>query len=249
MADSTQTSSFVFADHLKLDESLTRDFYKSVLQGLIHKNNNTLGVIQGFSSLVLMDDDVPGEVRENVEQMRESALGASDLAKIILTAAGCARVVCEAVNLNDFMPHIEDTARQICAKHGVPLKFQATPGLPLVKADAGRLNELLGELIKNAAESAADIPGGEVAIDIFPPGGASGASENAVDIFIRNSSVDLSQEKIRDYYLPFNGNKGNAHYGLGLTTAGVLAGQMRMSLGLRSVDGTTTAWLSLPVAG
>ena len=58
MADSDPASSFFFADHLVLDESPTRDFYKTIFQGLIHKNNNVLGVIQGFSSLILMDDGI-----------------------------------------------------------------------------------------------------------------------------------------------------------------------------------------------
>lgn len=248
MAEHTSANTFTFADHLVLDESPTRDFYKQVMQGLIHKNNNILGVVQGFSSLILMDDDVPAEIRENVEQMRESALSASDLAKVILTAAGCARVTIDRMNLNDFMPHLEGTARQISEKHGVPLQFQARTDLPIIMADGNRLSEMLGELFKNAAEAAAVIPGGEVAVDILPPGEASPLEDGCVDFFIRNSSADLTPEKIREYFAPFTGDKGNAHYGLGLTTAGILAGQMKMRLGLRSAEGTTTAWLSLPVA-
>lgn len=248
MADPAHPSSFFFADHLVLDESPTRDFYKQVMQGLIHKNNNVLGVIQGFSSLILMDDDVPPGIRENVEQMRDSAQNATDLAKIILTAAGCARVQPERINLPDLLPHLRQTAQEICDRSGVPLQFNARPGLPPVLADSHRLSELLTELFKNAAEAAADLPGGEVAIDVLPPGEASPAGDGRVDFFIRNSSVDLSPEKIREAFVPFHGSKGSTHYGIGLTTAGVLAGQMRARLGLRSCDGTTTAWLSLPVA-
>ncbi len=246
--DSTAANAFVFADHLVLDESPTRDFYKSALQGLIHKNNNILGVVQGFSSLILMDE-VPSGVKENVEQMRDSAIIGSDLSKVILTAAGCARVTPETISLSDLVPHIERTTREKCEAAGVPLQFNARSGLPAIVADGGRLIELLVELIKNAAEAAAAIPGGEVAVDILPPGEASPVEENRVDFFIRNSSETLSPEKLRDAFAPFHGNKTSEHFGLGLTTAGVLAGQMSMRLGLRSADGTTTAWLSMPAAG
>ncbi len=247
MAEDFTANSFVFAEHLVLDDSPTRDFYKSMMQGLIHKNNNVFGVIQGFSSLILMDD--PAEsIRENVEQLRDSASNASDLARVILTAAGCARVTIEPTSLSDLIPHIERTTREKCEAAGVAVEFNARPGLPQVKADGNRLIELLNELIKNAAEAAATIPGGEVAVDILPPGDASPLEDNRVDFFIRNSSGDLSPEKIKDSFLPFHGNKGSDHFGLGLTTAGVLAGQMGMRLGLRSTEGTTTAWLSLPAA-
>jgi len=246
MAEDTTAHTFFFADHLILDDSPTRDFYKSVLQGLIHKNNNVFGVIQGFSSLILMDE-VPDLMRENVEQMRDSSINASDLARIILTTAGCARVSTETISLSDLLPHIEYSARDKCERAGVPLEFNARAGdLPMITADGGRLSELLGELIKNAAEAAADVPGGEVAIDVLPPGDASPAEDGCIDIFIRNSSKDLSDEDIRGAFVPFQGDKGSDHYGIGLTTAGVLAGQMGMRFGLRCADGTTTAWLSLP---
>ncbi|MCB1077996.1 MAG: HAMP domain-containing histidine kinase [Verrucomicrobiae bacterium] len=247
MADSDSANSFTFADHLVLDDSPTRDFYKSVMQGLIHKNNNILGVIQGFSSLVLMDDVNP-EIRENVEQMRDSAGIASNLAKVILTASGCSRVTPERINPGDLLPHLEDTARQLCEASGVTLQFNARPNLPPILADTNRLSELVSELIKNAVEAAAAQPDGEVAVDVLPPGEASPAEDGCVDFFIRNSSEDLTPEKLREAFAPFTGNKGNAHFGLGLTTAAVLAGQMKMRLGLRSSGGTTTAWLSMPVA-
>jgi signal transduction histidine kinase len=249
MADSDPANSFFFTDHLVLDESPTREFYKSIFQGLIHKNNNVLGVIQGFSSLILMDDDLGRSLRENVEQMKNSSIEASELAKVILTTAGCARISLDAVDLAEFLPNIERKAREAGEKNGVSVKFNASPNLPAVTADSNRLNELLSELVLNAAEAAADIPGGEVAIDVLPPGEASAADLNQVDFFIRNSSEEIPAEDLRGLFKPFNSTKGNSHYGLGLTTAGVLAGQMRMRLGIRCIDGTTTVWLSLPVAG
>ena len=194
-------------------------------------------------------DEPPASVRENIDQMRKSAGQAGELAKVILTAAGCARVNAEPISLNDLLPHIEATAKEKCTAAGVALQFHAASDLPQISADGTRLTELLVELIKNAAEGAATVPGGEVAIDVLPPGEASDASENRVDFFIRNSSPDLSPEQIHQFFEAFHGNKSNDHYGLGLTTAGVLAGQMGMRLGLRSTEGTTTAWLSLPVAG
>lgn len=248
MADSDPANTFFFADHLVLDESPTRDFYKSILQGLIHKNNNVLGVIQGFSSLILMDDGLAPSLRENVEQMKNSSMDASELAKVMLTAGGCARVLPETVDLAEFLPNIERKTREACEEQSLSVRFNASPDLPPIVADSNRLNELLTELIRNAAEAAGTVSGGEVAVDVLPPGEASGVELNRVDFFIRNSGEDIPEEKLHEIFKPFLSTKGSTHYGLGMTSAGVLAGQMNMRLGIRSAEGTTTVWLSMPVA-
>lgn len=245
MADIDPSQSFVFADHLVLDESPTRNFYKEFLQGLIHKNNNMLGVVQGFSSLILMDDDVSQSVRDNVQQMKESAHQSTELARGILTTAGCARVQIEDTDLNASFPYFEQVTKSLCDEHGVGLQFNRPEGLPIIQADGNRLNEILRELTQNAAEAAgAMTPKGEVAIDVFPPGEAF--EGNNVNIFIRNSSESIPAENVMKMFTPFEGTKGNDHEGNGLTTAAILAGQMGIRLGLRNADGTTTVWLSIP---
>ncbi len=240
---------FVFADHHVLDNSPTRDFYRVLMQGLVHKSNNMLGVIQGFSSLILMEDDLDGSVKENVEQMRDSAVNSSELNKIILIASGCARVAIEPVNLNSSLAYTEQTARAICSAQGVDLSFSAGANLPSVLADSTRLNDIVFELVKNAAEGAAAVEGGEVAIDFLPPGEVTPAAEGRVDLFVRNTGNDIPADKLLKAFEAFHTSKDNSHYGIGLTTASVLAGQMGMRLGLRSAEGTTTAWLSMPTAG
>ncbi len=241
-------SSFVFADHLVLDESPTRDFYKSLLQGLIHKNNNMLGVVQGFSSLILMEESISQSTRENVEQMKDSAQNASDLAKIILSASGCAQVTVEAVKLSELLPYLEQNARKICEDNGVTLQMNVSEPVPAVMADSTRLIDVLNELLKNAAEAAGTVEGGQVALDILRPGEATPESDNRVDFFIRNTGKGIAPEKIMKSFLPFHSDKNSSHYGIGLTMSGVLAGQMKMRLGLQSQDGMTTAWLSAKAA-
>ena len=245
MADPDPSQSFFFADHLILDDSPTRSFYAKLLQGLIHKNNNMLGVIQGFSSLILMDDGVSKSVRENVQQMKDSSQGVSELSRTILTTAGSARVQIEDTNLNDSLPYFEQTQQSLAEQHGVNIQFNRPENLPIVQADSNRLNEILRELLANAIQSAGELsPKGEVAVDVFPPGEAF--EGNNVNIFIRNSSVDIPAEKIPELFDPFSGTRGPEHEGNGLTTAAVLAGQMGMKLGMRNADGTTTVWLSIP---
>ncbi len=247
MADPDPTKSFIFADHMVLDDSPTRTFYTELLQGLIHKNNNMLGVVQGFSSLILMDDDVPAGIAENIKQMKDSATQATELAKGILTTAGCAKVQIEETSIDESLPYYEQTVRALADEAGVAFQFNKAGDLPNAMVDSNRLSEILRELAKNAVEAAALLnPKGEVAIDFFPPG--ESFEGNYINVFIRNSSEDIPSEKVLGYFLPFEGTKSNDHNGLGLTTAAILAGQMGMRLGFRNAEGTTTIWLTIPVA-
>ncbi|MDF1740439.1 MAG: hypothetical protein P1U86_14865 [Verrucomicrobiales bacterium] len=237
---------FVFADDYRLEEGKTRAFYETFLKALVHKNNNLLGVIQGFSSLVLYDDGLGADIRESVEQMHEASKAGSDLNKVVLQAGGCSGKSPESIDLSNLLTFWKGKCGDICNAANVTLQFNAEEGLPRVKGDTSQLSEILVCLVNNAAESATQFPNGTVAIDFFPPGKASPGSN--VDLFIRNTSKNLDEAALRNSYVPFESSKGNEHFGLGLTTAAVICGDLGIRLGLRSSEGTMTAWLSIPAA-
>lgn len=237
---------FIFADDYRLDESPTRNYYETFLKGLVHKHNNLMGVIQGFSSLVLYDDTISSEVRDSTQQMQDSSKVASDLNQEVLIAGGCARCEIGAVSLEELATFWADKANEICTGNGVGLQSNIRDNIPSVNGDGGKLTDIFTQLVKNAAEEASQVDGGSVAIDIFPPGEASPGTN--VDLFIRNSSRALDEAALKKSFEPFHTSKGADFFGIGLTTAAILAGQMGMRLGLRYADNTTTAWLAMPPA-
>lgn len=237
---------FIFSDDYRLEDGPTRAFYESFLKGLVHKHNNLTGVIQGFSSLILYDEGISGETRDSAQQMQDSARMASDLNREVLAAAGVSRCELENVKLEDVLKYWEEKAGEICDAAGVPLQFSAREGLVPVQADGAKLTEIFTQLVRNAAEGAAEVTGGSVAIDIFPPGEASPG--DSVDLFVRNSCSELDPAEVESAFEPFHTTKGSEYFGLGLTTAAILAGQMNHRLGLRCADATMTAWLAIPKA-
>tara|TARA_R110000850_G_scaffold87602_6_gene188283 strand:+ start:781 stop:1506 length:726 start_codon:yes stop_codon:yes gene_type:complete len=238
---------FIFADDYRLDEGPTKRFYEEFMKGLVHKHNNLMGVIQGFSSLILYDDGISNDVRESAQQMQDASKTASELNREVLIASGCSRVDADAVSLDVVFPYWKSKAEEICQASGVSLQANIRDGLTPVSGDSGKLGEVFTQLMRNAAEAAAETSNGSVAIDIFPPGEASPGK--TVDLFIRNTSVEMTEQELQKAFEPFHTNKGSEHFGIGLTTAAVLAGQMGVRLGLRYAEGTTTAWMALPPAG
>ncbi len=246
MTNIHKESGFIFPEKLVDKDSYTAKYYNELLRGLTHKLNNLLAVIQGFSSLVLMQDGLDEMSKENLQHMKEAGTTASTLGERILPAGGCSRVDISEVDLQQMAPMLLTRLRAAVEKHNLPFGSNIAPQLPVVLADQGKLREILDALVNNAIEAAE--PRGEVNIDMLPPGQIPGSESNHVDIFVRNTGSEIPQEKLLEIFKPFYTTKDNTHWGIGLTTAYVSAGQMNMDLGVRSERGTTTFWLRVPMA-
>jgi len=232
---------FVNADDYCLGQSMTRKFYEFFLKGYVHKHNNLMGVIQGFSSLILYDPSINDEVRESAEQMQTAAKAATELNREILGATGCARCDPAPMRLSDVLPYWTGKAKDLCGAKGVAFSVAAPESLPTVMADSTRLGEVCIHLLRNAAESAAGFAGGTVVLEFAPvPGG--------VEILLHNPSAAFDAEGLRRCFLPFESSKGAEHFGIGLTAAAVLSGDMGVRLGLRWENGVMTARLAVPAA-
>ena len=226
------------------------DFFNGLIRGLVHKQNNFLAVIQGFSSLILMGDDLDETTKENLEHMKDAAQGAAGLSERILVAGGCVRITPQNVQLKDYLPMVDNYLRAPFTKLGVPFQINMAAEVPAVKVDSGRFKELLGDLLLNAAE-AVSLSGqaGAAALDILPPGSVPEGRPGCVDIFVRNTGAPIAPEKLKDVFKPFASTRDSKHFGVGLTVASVLAHQMGATLGVKSNAEATTFWLSVPVAG
>ncbi len=237
---------FTFPEPLVPQNSPTARHYDALLRGLTHKMNNLLAVIQGFSSLVLMQDGLDEMSTENLQHMKDAATSASDLGERIMPAGGCSRVDLADVALVDALPMLVTRLRTQVEKAEIPFQTNLSQNLPVVRADQDRLRTILDELVKNAVEAAG--PRGEVGLDVLAPGTVPGSSQHAVDFFVRNTGEDIPDEMLLEVFKPFHTTKDNSHLGIGLTTAYVLAGRMDMSIGVKSGGGMTTFWLAVPVA-
>ena len=225
------------------------EFFHDLHRGLIHKQNNLLAVIQGFASLILMGGDVEPGIKENLDHMKEATQASTGLAERFLTAVGCSRINLQSLQMADYLPLIENNLRAPCQRLGVPLQITVAPGVPPVKADNGKLKDVLNELIVNAAEAVAGAGGkGGVALDVLPPGQVPESRPGCVDIFVRNTGSAIAPEKLRDVFKAFKSTKDSKHYGIGLNMAAMLISQMGGTLGLKVEQNPTTFWISLPVA-
>ncbi len=238
---------FVFPTNLELGQEASDGFHQELLRGLTHKLNNLLAVIQGFSSLILMNDDLDPGVAENMQHIREASLGVSGLSERIRVAGGCAKVTPQSLNLYDYLGMVEANLSEPFAKAGVSFEMDVQPSLPPIQVDPSKLKEILNELLRNASE-ACQKSGGRAMLKVCGPGVITPENERRVDILVSNTGSQIQPEKLAEVFRPFNGTKNSHHLGLGLTIATMLSHQMKIQLGVASENNTTTFWLSCPVA-
>jgi signal transduction histidine kinase len=238
---------FVFPTHLQLGSEHSEGFHQELLRGLTHKLNNLLAVIQGFSSLILMTDDLDPGVAENMQHIREASVGVSALSERIRSAGGCAKLTPQALSLNEYLSVVEGALLDPFSKNNLQLEAEVQPGLPPILVDPTKFKDILLELLKNAAEAAGGT-GGRAMLKIAGPGVITPIEQRRVDILVSNTGSQIPQDKLAHMFRPFNGSKNSNHLGLGLTIAAMLSHQMGLQIGLASENNTTTAWLSCPMA-
>ncbi len=243
----TPKSDFTFADQFSVIDGENSEFYGFLLRGMTHKLNNLLAVIQGFSSLIMMDETLDETVIENISHMKEAANNASDLSERILPAGGCSQITQQELLLSEFLSMLEDNLKEPFNKQDIPISIQCPRQVTKVNADPSRLKNILSELMANAADAASE-GNGKASMEIHNPGDFSPIEENCVDILVKNSGTTIPNDKLEQIWQPFYSSKDSSHFGIGLTTATVLSRQMGMNLGVHSADNTTVFWLSIPAA-
>lgn len=243
----TPKSDFTFADQFSVIDGENSEFYGFLLRGMTHKLNNLLAVIQGFSSLIMMDETLDETVIENISHMKEAATNASDLSERILPAGGCSQITQQELLLSEFLSMLEDNLKEPFNKQDIPISIQCPRQVTKVNVDPSRLKNILAELMANAADASSE-GNGKASMEIHNPGDFSPIEENCVDILVKNSGTTIPNDKLEQIWQPFYSSKDSSHFGIGLTTATVLSRQMGMNLGVHSADNTTVFWLSIPAA-
>lgn len=221
-------------------------FHQDMLRGFTHKLNNLLGVIQGFSSLALMDEEVSKSTTEVLEHIQEAAADVLKLGERVRSAGGCAKPQLQALDLGNYFRLMQSALAAPFAKTKVAFEMELETGLPSILVDPTRFREVLLEVLTNAAE-AAQAHGGGVVLSATEIPAEAVPAERRVELRVCNAGTALPGAPLERIFDPFQSGKAG-HAGLGLTVAAMLCLQMNLEIGLASEAGETVVRLRCPVA-
>jgi PAS domain S-box-containing protein len=134
--------------------------------GVAHDFNNLLVGIMGNASLAMEKLDDDDEVRPLLERVVNAGRRATDLTQRMLAYAGRANCDVQIMDLNALVEELADFATAAIPK-SVGLAIDTAPELPLIKADSGQLQQVIMNLLINAAEAIGDGQSGEVSVSTW----------------------------------------------------------------------------------
>ena len=149
--------------------------------GVAHDFNNLLQAIMGYCEMALMESEPGSNIREELDEVLSAASRAKNLVRQLL--AFSRRQVLELVNLalDDVVHDFAKMVVRVIGEH-ITLNIRSIPGLGVVRADRGQMEQVLMNLCVNAR-------------DAMPEGGE-------ITITLENTDLDLAYCKKHDWARP-----------------------------------------------
>jgi len=126
--------------------------------GVAHDFNNLLMAIVGNAELIL--GDIPGDTRvcQRISEILTASKRAADLCGQMLAYSGAGKYIVEQIDLTEILREMTRLL-EISVSKKVTLQHRYAERLPLIKADATQIRQVIMNLISNASEAIGENPG------------------------------------------------------------------------------------------
>ncbi len=120
--------------------------------GIAHDFNNLLAGIMGHAELLLHGLAPAHPLRGHVERIIQASGLAGDMTRQMLAYSGKAKMAMRPVNVNDLVQDMGALLR-VAIPQPIVLRYELAERLPMIDGDAAQLNQIVMNLIKNAADA------------------------------------------------------------------------------------------------
>ena len=212
--------------------------------GVAHEINNPLAVIAEEAGLIsdltdpeFADELDPTELKTRLDSIQEAAFRARDITRKLLSFVRKTDVTLAELDINEV---IEDALGGLLEREmavsNIAVVRELAEGLPPVLADRGQIEQVLVNLMTNAADAVLATSKGRGEIEV-----STSSDGHAVRIAVRDSGVGIPPEQMERIFMPFHTTKEvGKGTGLGLSVSyGIVRGyggdiQVESAVGLGS---------------
>lgn len=194
--------------------------------GVAHDLNNAMGILVGYSELLLDDIDKSSPLKTHVEYIKQGGERAAAIVQDLLTMARRGVQTSEIVDLNSIIDEFQDSPEfeKICSFHpNVRVETMYSAGLLNIKGSPIHLRKTVMNLFSNAAEAMPE--GGLITISTSneyldrPVAGYDDVQEgDYVVLSVTDKGEGISASEVKRIFEPFYTKKilGRSGTGLGL---------------------------------
>ncbi len=228
--------------------------------GMAHEVGNPTAAILSYVEVALRDPELSPRTRETIEHVRDEALRVRTLVRELLDLARSETFEPSPVDTGALLERVAQRLRTQPLLQNIELIVVGDDDLPPLRSDERRIEQILVNLIENAAHAVRGIPaprielsGERIAHPARPPrrhdDRASLPSEEALALAVTDNGAGIDPEDQPRLFDPFFTTKDPGQgTGLGLWNAQRLAGLLGGTLELESAAGRTCFSLILPAA-
>lgn len=225
-------------------ESLTEEIrnaekaaYEKVIRTISHEVNNTMGGVRSVLEIMesATQDEELGEVIESCHnRCQQMCSFISEYADVVRLSAP----VLKKIDLNSEIKKMTPFIRQMVPS-SINLKVDVANYPIYIKGDAGQLQQVVINIVKNAVESIAGE--GEISIDVK-------GEKEGVSLIISNNGEPIYEEVSKELFIPFFTTKPEGK-GIGLTFIREVLNHHNADYSLKThSDGITRFVITFPLS-
>jgi PAS domain S-box-containing protein len=209
---------------MQLIQSQKMEAIGQLAGGVAHDFNNMLGVILGYSELILEQGDPSQQFHAELEEIQKAARRSADLTRQLLTFARKQTVTPRVLDLNQTVEGMLSMLRRLIGEN-INLLWMPGNGLWPIKMDPSQIDQILANLCVNARDAIAGVGGITVATENtllteeYCATHAGSVPGEYVKIAVSDTGVGMDKETLAHIFEPFFTTKGVGEgTGLGLAT-------------------------------
>ena len=220
--------------------------------GVAHDFNNHLNVILGYADLLLERLAATDPLRKNAELIQRAAYESASLTKQLLAFSRRQIFEVKVVDLNAILWELSEMLRPLLGED-IELTIRFDPALGRVKADPGKINQILMNLAVNARDAMPN--GGKLTIetanteldDSYAREHFSAQPGSYVMLAVTDTGVGMDEQTKARIFEPFFTTKEERGTGLGLYIAKQLIEEHNGTIAVQTGATGTTFTISLPL--
>jgi two-component system nitrogen regulation sensor histidine kinase GlnL len=217
--DGPSCAGTVLVLHVPRSSAHALDF-EALAAGLAHEIKNPLAGLQGSAELLARE--ATGSAREYAQVIAREAKRVDGLVRELLDLARPAALQLEPVNVHSILDDVLLLARGMPGGDRASFTQRFDPSLPPVQADREKLTQVVLNLVRNAMDAVAGVPGAEVIFETSVASlrlrSASGRTRPLARIAVLDNGPGIPEAMLTRLFTPFATSKAHGT-GLGLAVS------------------------------